>query len=47
MFFIVLADIKANPTLRHIPVIMLTSMQADVEVRRVYEMSVGVLRQAQ
>ena len=33
----VLADVKADPGLRHIPVIMLTSTQTDAEVRRAYE----------
>jgi len=34
----VLAECKADPALRHIPVIILTSTQADTEVRRLYEL---------
>lgn len=33
----VLADVKADPVLRHIPIIILTSTQTDAEVRRSYE----------
>jgi CheY-like chemotaxis protein len=32
----VLAECKADPALRHIPVIILTSTQADAEVRHLY-----------
>ena len=32
----VLAECKADPALRHIPVVILTSTQADAEVRRMY-----------
>jgi two-component system, chemotaxis family, response regulator Rcp1 len=34
----VLAECKADPALRHIPVIIWTSTQADAEVRRLYEL---------
>ena len=34
----VLAECKADPGLRHIPIVMLTSTQADAEVRRAYEL---------
>lgn len=32
----VLAECKADPALRHIPVVILTSTQAEAEVRRMY-----------
>ncbi len=34
----VLMECKADPVLRHIPVIIWTSTQADAEVRRLYEL---------
>jgi len=34
----VLADIKADPVLRHIPVVVLTSSQAEQDILRAYEL---------